>query len=82
MLENLRNKRLVYVGDSLNRNQWVSLVCILESSIHTHLKDVHFNGSLVTLKAIVSFKFRPLLCVCALVIEVVDLDLVSHILYW
>lgn len=55
MLEKLRNKRLVYVGDSLNRNQWVSMVCMLESSIHTHVKHVHFNGSLVTLRAIVSF---------------------------
>ncbi|TMW95120.1 hypothetical protein EJD97_009331 [Solanum chilense] len=66
MLEKLRNKRLVYVGDSLNRNQWVSLVCMLESSIHTHLKQVHFNGSLVTLKAIeynatIDFYWAPLL---------------------
>ncbi|KAF3628511.1 Protein trichome birefringence-like 34, partial [Capsicum annuum] len=55
MLEKLRNKRLVYVGDSLNRNQWVSMVCMLESSIHTHVKHVHFNGSLVTLRAIILF---------------------------
>ncbi|XP_047336242.1 protein trichome birefringence-like [Impatiens glandulifera] len=33
MLELLRGKRLVYVGDSLNRNMWESLVCTLRSSI-------------------------------------------------
>ncbi|KAH0978209.1 hypothetical protein GBA52_027928 [Prunus armeniaca] len=29
MLELMRGKRLVFVGDSLNRNQWESMVCML-----------------------------------------------------
>ncbi|KAK7358015.1 hypothetical protein VNO80_17314 [Phaseolus coccineus] len=33
MLEMLRGKRLVFVGDSLNRNMWESLVCILRNSM-------------------------------------------------
>ena len=33
MLEMLRGKRLVFVGDSLNRNMWQSLVCILRNSV-------------------------------------------------
>ncbi|XP_012453046.1 protein trichome birefringence-like 4 [Gossypium raimondii] len=33
MLEMLRGKRLVFVGDSLNRNMWESLVCSLRESL-------------------------------------------------
>jgi len=33
MLEILRGKRLVFVGDSLNRNMWESLVCTLRHSL-------------------------------------------------
>uniref|UniRef100_A0A7N0UWW2 Trichome birefringence-like N-terminal domain-containing protein n=1 Tax=Kalanchoe fedtschenkoi TaxID=63787 RepID=A0A7N0UWW2_KALFE len=33
MLELLRGKRLVYVGDSLNRNMWESMICILKGSV-------------------------------------------------
>nr|GMD84717.1 protein trichome birefringence-like 4 [Ipomoea batatas] len=33
MLKMLRGKRLVFVGDSLNRNMWESLVCSLRESL-------------------------------------------------
>lgn len=34
MLEKLlRNKRVAFVGDSLGRNQWASLVCMLSSAV-------------------------------------------------
>lgn len=54
LLEKLRNKRVVYVGDSLNRNQWMSMVCLIESSIPDRPKTLHYNGSLITFKALVS----------------------------
>lgn len=38
MLELLRGKRLVFVGDSLNRNMWESLVCILKNSVKDQSK--------------------------------------------
>ncbi|KAL5660002.1 hypothetical protein ACJX0J_027127, partial [Zea mays] len=53
LLEKLRNKRLVFVGDSLNRNQWVSLVCMVEISIPDSRHKMHtFNGSLISFKAL------------------------------
>ncbi|KAG2559591.1 hypothetical protein PVAP13_8KG019401 [Panicum virgatum] len=67
LLEKLRNKRLVFVGDSLNRNQWVSLVCMVEASIpDNRLKMRVFNGSLISFKAFeynatVDFYWSPLL---------------------
>ncbi|CAD6270158.1 unnamed protein product [Miscanthus lutarioriparius] len=52
LLETLRNKRLVFVGDSLNRNQWVSLVCMVEASIPDVRHKMQItNGSLLSFKA-------------------------------
>ncbi|CAM8961895.1 unnamed protein product [Rhodiola kirilowii] len=66
LLERLRNKRMVFVGDSLNRGQWVSMVCLVERSIPSHLKKMDTNGSLITFRAIeynatVEFYWAPLL---------------------
>ncbi|CAN6197841.1 unnamed protein product [Urochloa humidicola] len=67
LLEKLRNKRLVFVGDSVNRNQWVSLVCMVEASIpDDRLKMRIFNGSLISFKALeynatIDFYWSPLL---------------------
>ncbi|XP_010257036.1 PREDICTED: protein trichome birefringence-like 34 [Nelumbo nucifera] len=66
LLERLRGKRLVYVGDSLNRGQWVSMVCLVDSVIPPGLKSMHNNGSLSSFKATeynasIEFYWAPLL---------------------
>ncbi|CAM8893896.1 unnamed protein product [Rhodiola kirilowii] len=45
MLERLRGKRVVIVGDSLNRNQWESLACLLYSSIPASRAYVDYKSS-------------------------------------
>lgn len=44
LLDLLRGKRLVFVGDSLNRNMWESLVCILRNSVKDRSKVYEANG--------------------------------------
>ncbi|CAL9133445.1 unnamed protein product [Musa textilis] len=44
MLERLRGKRLVYVGDSLNRNMWESLVCTLRNAVKDKRKVFEASG--------------------------------------
>ncbi|KAG2683293.1 hypothetical protein I3760_10G025400 [Carya illinoinensis] len=44
LLNLLRGKRLVFVGDSLNRNMWESLVCILRNSVKDQTKVYEANG--------------------------------------
>ncbi|RDX66649.1 Protein trichome birefringence, partial [Mucuna pruriens] len=44
MLEVLRGKRLVFVGDSLNRNMWESLVCILRNSVEDKSRIFEASG--------------------------------------
>ncbi|XP_020578909.1 protein trichome birefringence-like 28 [Phalaenopsis equestris] len=51
MLERLRGKRLMFVGDSLNRNQWESMVCLVQSVIPPGKKTLLKNGSLNTFRA-------------------------------
>ncbi|KAG0459074.1 hypothetical protein HPP92_022202 [Vanilla planifolia] len=45
MLERSRNKRILFVGDSIGRNQWESLVCMLWDASVNRTEVFEKNGS-------------------------------------
>ncbi|CAI0416148.1 unnamed protein product [Linum tenue] len=52
MLESLRGKRMMYVGDSLNRGQYVSMVCLVHRLIpNESAKSMETTGSLTVFTA-------------------------------
>ncbi|CAA0834431.1 Protein trichome birefringence-like 33 [Striga hermonthica] len=51
MLETLRDKRMMFVGDSLNRGQYVSMVCLLHRLIPQNAKSMQTFGSLTVFTA-------------------------------
>ncbi|KAF7133355.1 hypothetical protein RHSIM_Rhsim09G0177800 [Rhododendron simsii] len=62
LLEKLRGKRLMFVGDSLNRNQWESMVCLVQSAVPKGRKSLKKTGSLsVDYNATVEFYWAPFL---------------------
>ncbi|CAG7877910.1 unnamed protein product [Brassica rapa] len=66
MLESLRGKKMMFVGDSLNRGMYVSLVCLLHSQIPEHSKSMETFGSLTVFSlkdynATIEFYWAPFL---------------------
>ncbi|CAA2979467.1 trichome birefringence-like 35 [Olea europaea subsp. europaea] len=66
MWEKLRGKRLMFVGDSLNRGQWISMLCMLQSAIPAEKQSITPNAELTILtaenyNATVEFLWAPLL---------------------
>ncbi|CAL1379476.1 unnamed protein product [Linum trigynum] len=58
MLELIRGKRLVFVGDSINRNQWESMLCMLSAALKDGSKVYETRRRRITKKgATYSFRF-------------------------
>lgn len=53
--EKLRGKRLMFVGDSLNRGQWISMLCLLQSVIPADKRSITPQAHLTTFRAEVAF---------------------------
>ncbi|XP_034597832.1 xylan O-acetyltransferase 1 isoform X2 [Setaria viridis] len=65
-MERLRGKRFMFVGDSLNRNQWESMVCLVQSAVSPGKKYVSWEGQRVVFhawefNATVEFYWAPFL---------------------
>uniref|UniRef100_A0ACD5VK48 Uncharacterized protein n=1 Tax=Avena sativa TaxID=4498 RepID=A0ACD5VK48_AVESA len=65
-MERLRGKRLMFVGDSLNRNQWESMVCLVQSAVSPDKKYVTWEDQRVVFhawefNATVEFYWSPFL---------------------
>ncbi|XP_057467253.1 protein trichome birefringence-like 35 [Actinidia eriantha] len=56
MWEKLRGKRLMLVGNSLNRGQWISMVCLLVSVIAADKRSMSPNAHLTIFRAEVRAK--------------------------
>ncbi|KAL7095233.1 hypothetical protein ACP275_10G011100 [Erythranthe tilingii] len=67
LLERLRGKKLVFIGDSLNRNQWRSMLCLIDSYLPpSSKKSVGVKGNLLSFHSIeynatIGFYWEPML---------------------
>ncbi|KAL9242961.1 hypothetical protein vseg_016912 [Gypsophila vaccaria] len=63
MLELIRGKRLVFAGDSINRNQWESLLCLLMGAVKDPNKVYETRGRRITKnRGTYSFRFVDYQC--------------------
>ncbi|GMN64605.1 hypothetical protein TIFTF001_033693 [Ficus carica] len=65
-LAKMRKKRVMLVGDSIARNQWESLVCLVQGVVPTGRKKLAYNGPSVAFHAMdyetsIEFTWAPLL---------------------
>ncbi|KAF8411031.1 hypothetical protein HHK36_003570 [Tetracentron sinense] len=51
LLEVLRGKRLMFIGDSIQRSQWESMVCLVQSIIPEGKKSIHRNPPMKSFRA-------------------------------
>ncbi|XP_010679388.2 protein trichome birefringence-like 6 [Beta vulgaris subsp. vulgaris] len=63
MLELIRGKRLVFAGDSINRNQWESLLCLLMGAVKDPTKVYETRGRRITkTRGVYSYRFVDYQC--------------------
>ncbi|BBN01907.1 xyloglucan O-acetyltransferase [Marchantia polymorpha subsp. ruderalis] len=63
MLERLRGRRLAFVGDSIGRNNWESLLCMLAAAVPNKTRIYEINGEPITKhKGFLSFRFEDYNC--------------------
>lgn len=63
MLNRIRNRRLVFVGDSIGRNQWESLICMLAEAVSNKSQIYEVNGNPISKhKGFLSFRFEEFNC--------------------
>ncbi|KAJ7526558.1 hypothetical protein O6H91_16G012000 [Diphasiastrum complanatum] len=63
MLQRIRGKRVVYVGDSIGRNHWESLVCMLAQAVKNKSRIYEENGSPITKhRGFLSLRFTDYNC--------------------
>ncbi|CAH9115235.1 unnamed protein product [Cuscuta epithymum] len=63
MLEMLRNRRVAFVGDSIGRNQWESLLCLLSSAVANKSSIYEVNRTPITKHSgFLIFKFEDFNC--------------------
>lgn len=69
-LGKMRRKRIMLVGDSIMRNQWESLVCLVQSVVPSARKTVIYNGPTMSFLALVSEnKWKATICLSWLLLE-------------
>uniref|UniRef100_A0A0D9VT76 Uncharacterized protein n=1 Tax=Leersia perrieri TaxID=77586 RepID=A0A0D9VT76_9ORYZ len=63
MLDMLRGKRLVFIGDSINRNQWESMMCLLRGAVSDPARIHEARGHRITKeRGDYNFKFLDYNC--------------------
>ncbi|KAG6515973.1 hypothetical protein ZIOFF_026419 [Zingiber officinale] len=96
MLEWLRGKRMLFVGDSINRNQWESMVCLMQTAVPRGRRSRIVDGSLLIFpikeyRASIEFYWAPFLVASnsdapefhSIPVRIIDPDAVEkHAAHW